>query len=293
MTDDSRRNRFIQRLQAQEIVIGGWLANGDLHAARRVGESDLDFVLIDMEHDGFDFPALGNTLQWLLSPRRARRGQFVASPTPIVRIPANAGEHNEWLIKQTLDYGAFGLLIPRVQRAEDVATAVRAARYSRGPDGPEPQGHRGMNPGMAMRYWGCHDFAEYFDKAELWPLSRDGEVMVMFLVEDQLGFENIEEIAATPGLGAVLFGAGDGSVSLGAMGAMGQPGFAPIEEARARVLAACKAAGVPIGLVITDPAGYDEAVEAGFSFVATALGERNIFADITAAPRRRRLGPTL
>src|SRR5690242_16846583 len=152
-----------------------------------------------MEHDGFDFPKLGNTLQWLLSPRLARSGRFVVGPTPIVRLPANASERNEWLIKQALDYGAFGILIPRVQTAADAKSAIAAARYSRGPDGPEPRGHRGLNPGLAMRYWGCDQFAEYFDKAELWPLSPEAELVVLFLVEDSVGFENIEEIAATPG----------------------------------------------------------------------------------------------
>jgi 4-hydroxy-2-oxoheptanedioate aldolase len=292
MTGDIRRNRFVERLQAGEIALGGWLGNGDLHAARSVGETELDFVFVDMEHSGFDFPALGNTLQWLLSPRKARQGRFVASPSPIVRIPANASERNEWLIKQALDYGASGVLVPRIQSAEDAACAIRAARYSRGPDGPEPRGQRGVSPGLAMRYWGCDTFAEYFEKAELWPLSPEGEVIVIFLVEDQLGFENIEEIAATPGLGALLFGAGDGGVSLGGMGARGRPGLpgvAPLDAARARVVEACRAADVPVGTVITHPAAYDEAIQAGFSFVATGAGERNIFADIIAAPRRKRL----
>ncbi len=287
-SNDVRLNRCVERLQAGEVPIGAWMPCGDLYAARRIGDSELDFVVIDMEHEGFDFPALGNTLQWLLSPRACRRGRFTVSPAPIVRVPADGSERNDWMIKQVLDYGAFGVLIPRVQSRADAEHAVRAARYSRGPDGPEPQGHRGMSPVVAMRYWGCSGFPEYFEKAELWPLSPDGEVVVWAMIEDKVGFENVEEIVATPGLGGLVFGHGDGSLSLGAEGAMGQPGFAPLEEARARLLDVCGAAGMPFGAVVTNTADYHAAVAAGFSTVSTPVDELRAFEEILAAPRAKR-----
>lgn len=284
---DVRLNRFVERLQAGEVPIGAWMICGDIHSARRVGDSELDFVVIDMEHEGFDFPALGNTLQWLLSPRACRRGRYVVSPAPIVRVPADASERNDWMIKQALDYGAFGVLIPRVQSRADAEHAVRAARYSRGPDGPEPRGHRGMSPLVAMRYWGCSGFPEYFERAELWPLSPDGEVVVLGMIEDKEGFDNIEEIVATPGLAGLVFGHGDGSLSLGAEAAMGQPDFAPIWEARARVLNVCRAVGMPLGPVVSSTTDYHAAVAAGFSTVSTPVDGLSDFDDILAEPRAK------
>jgi 4-hydroxy-2-oxoheptanedioate aldolase len=285
--NDVRRNRFVERLSAGEVPVGAWMICGDIHTARRVGDSELDFVVIDMEHEGFDFPALGNTLQWLLSPRACRRGRFVVSPAPIVRVSADAGERNDWLIKQALDYGAFGVIVPRVQSRADAEAAVRAARYSRGPDGPEPRGHRGMSPLVAMRYWGCSGFPEYFEKAELWPLSPDGEVVVLGMIEDKVGFDNIEEIVTTPGLAGLVFGHGDGSLSLGAETAMGLPSFAPIWEARSRVLDACLAAKMPLGPVVSTTDEYHAAVAAGFHHISTPADGMHAFAEILAAPRAK------
>jgi 2-keto-3-deoxy-L-rhamnonate aldolase RhmA len=108
------------------------------------------------------------------------------------------------------------------------------------------------------------------------------------MIEDKVGFENIEEIVTTPGLAGLVFGHGDGSLSLGAQAAMGQPGFAPLEEARARVLEVCRAAGMPLGPVVTTTADYHAAVAAGFSTVSTLVDKLEAFEEILASPRAKR-----
>jgi 4-hydroxy-2-oxoheptanedioate aldolase len=165
------------------------------------------------------------------------------------------------MIKQSLDCGAHGIVIPWLQRPEDAERIVRAARYSQGPDGPEPRGQRGtcsFNP--ALRYWGCASFEEYVQAAELWPLSPQGEVLLMFMIEDLVGIENVKELVQVPGVGAVLFGRGDAGQALGSRGRV-------LEEAQERVLEICKEAGTLVGNVGKQDHEVAKLAEQGWDFV--------------------------
>lgn len=56
----TRLNRLIELLERGEVVVGQLVQVGDDAMARRIGESDMDFVVLDFEHEGFSFPALGH-----------------------------------------------------------------------------------------------------------------------------------------------------------------------------------------------------------------------------------------
>ena len=52
--------------------------------------------------------------------------------TPMVRIPPNGGEHNQWIAKQVLDIGVFGIIFPHVSSVEEAWNAyAHAATPSR------------------------------------------------------------------------------------------------------------------------------------------------------------------
>lgn len=280
----ARLNALVQAFETGKPCVGRTLPCGDLHAARRAGESDFDFVMVDFEHEGFDFPALGQTLQWLISRRQMqRRGMLCPPPTPIVRIPANGGEHTEWIVKQVLDYGAFGIVLPHVRCGDDARAAIAGARYSQGPEGVGPEGHRGVWPDLAPRYWGAERFEDYVRLADLWPLAPEGEMLVLALVEDSRGFERIDEIVAVEGLGGVLFGPGDGMMSLGGRGAW-DPEMPALVEARRKVVRACRESCVPCGFIGARDEGLGQLVDEGFSFFITSATERP---EITALTDQR------
>jgi 2-dehydro-3-deoxyglucarate aldolase len=65
------------------------------------------------------------------------------------------------------------------------------------------------------------------------------------MIEDAEGVEHVEEIAATPGLDALIVGPLDLSAGLGVIG---ETGHEKVREAIARIVAAGRAAGVPVGL---------------------------------------------
>lgn len=261
-----RLNRIIERLERGEVAFGGYpVSCGNFEDAMKLAALDYDWVMVDTEHVRYDAEALAVTLQFLLD--RGKLACGVAPPTPLVRIPANARERNQWIIKQVLDMGAFGVVVPTVETADDARAAVVATRYPRPAGSPAPEiiGERGVNPARAARYWGLGP-AEYYRRADLWPLDPDGEVLLVALIETAAGVKNLADILrGAPGIGAVLTGAGDLSATLGRF----PDGHHPeVEEAFERVAAVCREYEVPCGIAQYAPSGDAAA--------ATAIVERRI-----------------
>ena len=95
-----------------------------------VADSDYDMVIIEMEHEGLSFNNLRASLQFLLNRKKiAEGGGLQADPAPLVRIPPNSREQNQWVIKQALDTGVYGLVLPHLNTVEEAKAAVAAARY--------------------------------------------------------------------------------------------------------------------------------------------------------------------
>jgi len=258
---DVRMNRTIETLEAGHPVFGLFTANLSLQNARALAGSQLDFLFIDMEHSPFDMEKLQTFLLGMQDVRRvAQQGHPQMPVTPLVRLPMNGREPMQWAIKQVLDMGAFGVVIPFVDTAEEALAVVQAVRYpqARGSEIAEPHGWRGSSPGIASWLWGVPD---YRDRADTWPLNPRGDLLAVLQIETPKGVENIEEIVAVPGVGAIFIGPSDLAQQ------HGLPGDHPeVVAAIDRVLAACLAHDVPCGL--TTSAGNVEArLAQGFRFV--------------------------
>ena len=263
-----RRNKAIERLARDEPCFGGSVQCGNIAAARAMGDSTFDYVMVDLEHEGFDMPALGNTLQWLISRRRiAATGQAFPSPSPIIRLPHHGSEHTHWIAAQVLDYGAMGLILPYTESAKDVEQMVEAMRYARKTASGDYVGERRVWPRAAMRYWGLDSFDEYRRAADLWPLNPDGELILIAILATPKAQKNIQEICAVPGLSGIMFGAKH------AWHAFGREGKIDLEDPqlvdfRDAVLAACKqnkiAAGTSLSGAPPKGAGGKGLVEMDF-----------------------------
>ena len=241
-----RLNGLIQRFIDGKPALGTFIPNGSIEDAVWVYNSGYDFVVLEMEHSGPDFPSLRISLQFLLDRAQVAETGLRPEITPLVRIPPNSRERNQWVVKQTLDYGVYGLVVPHLNTPEEAVAWCQAARYPqlREATDYEPQGLRGTAPANAQRYWGV-DYDTYYVRADLWPLDPDGELLLMPLVEEEEGGHNIRDILkAAPGVGAIFLGEVDLSVSLGYPMQREHP---DVVAARDIVLAACKDAGVPCG----------------------------------------------
>ncbi|MBU8868537.1 MULTISPECIES: HpcH/HpaI aldolase/citrate lyase family protein [Paenarthrobacter] len=247
--------------ESSSFPVGGWFSNADYLTARMIGDSSADFTIIDMEHTGFSMPDLGQTMQWLISRRRLAQARPIPA-SPIVRVSPNAAERNQWVTKQALDYGAFGILVPQVVDPEDVVAAVSAMRYPQGPGGKGPEGVRGALPTHSSRYWGI-SVPEYIERADLWPLTESGELTLLLLVENVKAWERIDEILAVPGVGALIWGPADGAMTLGVRDF--NLADSKLDPYRRKVIEAAKAAGVPIGT----PGAVDvfQAIDEGMDFL--------------------------
>jgi 4-hydroxy-2-oxoheptanedioate aldolase len=258
---DLRLNRTIQTLEEGHPVFGLFTANLSLQNARALATSDLDFIFIDMEHSPFDMETLRTFLLGMQDVRSvAAKGHPQMDVTPIVRIPMNGREQLQFLIKQVLDMGAFGVMVPFVDNREEALAVIRIMRYpqARGSRIAEPRGERGSSPGIASWFWGVPN---YTTVADVWPHNPQGELLAVLQIETREGVENIDEIITVPGLGAIFVGPADLSLSYGV------PGSHPdVVAAIDRVLRACLAHNVPCGIT-TNSSSVEERLAQGFSFV--------------------------
>lgn len=110
-------------------------------------------MLFECEHNVWDGRALRDAFQYMLNRRQiAQSGSLAPAVAPIVRIPPNGGEMNQWLAKLALDVGAYGVVWPHVSTVAQAYNAVAACRYPRLRSAPlyEPAGLRGDGPATAV-----------------------------------------------------------------------------------------------------------------------------------------------
>jgi 4-hydroxy-2-oxoheptanedioate aldolase len=246
----------------------GTFAPADMESALWVTEAPYDGVIYEMEHRPWDPAQLRDTLQWMIS-RKSIATTGAPAVTPIVRIPANGGEMNQFLAKQALDMGAFGVVWPHVSTAEQAYNAVAACRYPRRETAPlfEPQGIRGDSPKTAARFWGI-GAGEYYRKADVWPLAPEGEILVILMIEDLAGIANLDEmLTKVPGIGAVMIGEGDLSQELGHPREYDHP---EVVAAMAEIVLICKARGMRVGHPHVGPKNVEKVLADGFDLLLAA-----------------------
>ena len=209
--------------------------------------SSYDGVCFEGEHQGWDIKALRDSLQFLLNRGQiARSGSVAPAITPFVRVPANGVEMNQFLAKQALDLGCYGIVWPHISTVAEAYNAVAACRYPRLKNKAlyEPQGIRGDGPFQAQRYWGVSP-DEYYARADVWPLAPHGELLVVLQIEDTAGIANLRDMLKNvPGIGVILIGQGDLSQELGVPR---QSEHKLVLDAMAEIRAICAEFDVPVG----------------------------------------------
>ena len=235
-------NLFKQALIERRPQIGFWLGLANAASAEICAGAGFDWLLIDGEHSP-------NGLQELLAQAQA----IAAYPQTqaIARVPTG----DPVLIKQYLDLGLQSLLVPMVDTAEQAAQLVRACHY---PQDDGQGGIRGMAGGRASRWGRYPNYAQ----------EANQQVCLLVQAESRAALDQLDAIAATPGVDGVFIGPADLSASLGYVGQPGHPAVqASIEDAIARILRAGKAPGI----LTTDEAQAQHYLALGAVFVAVGL----------------------
>lgn len=229
-------NHFKHALAAGKVQIGLWNSLASSVAVEVIAGSGFDWMLVDMEHSPNDLPLLHGQLQAMMANPKT---------TPVVRPPWN----DMVTMKRLLDLGVQSFLIPCVQNAKEAAEAVSYTRYP-------PHGVRGF--ASASRATGFGRIPGYWQRAE-------EEICVLVQVETKEALDEIEAIAAVPGVDGVFIGPGDLSAS---MGFLGQPTHPEVIKAIDAAMARIHAAGKPSGFLTGDEKLARHYLDMGCSFVA-------------------------
>ncbi len=258
-----RINKFVELMEAEKPAFGVFSSNISIRAAASMAGSGLDFVIIDMEHSPYDPTRLEGYLLGMVSKADVLKKGLQPGTMPFVRVPAAGREQLQFVIKQVLDLGAMGIMVPHVDTAEDARAMVQASRFPqlKGVPDYEPQGKRGVGYGWAARYWGLSG-GEYAQRADLWPLDPKGELVLWVMIETGESVENCRAIAATPGVGGLFIGPSDLAFSLGVP--LGDPA---VEKAIEKVVAIAKETGVPLG-TLCGGKEVEKRLAQGFRFLA-------------------------
>ena len=129
------------------------------------------------------------------------------------------------------------------------------------------RGQRGDNPVHAARYWGITQL-EYYARADVWPLSPHGEILVIIQCEQAKAIDYLPQILKqVKGIGVVLIGEGDLSQSLGYPRQYDHPA---VVEAMTAIRRICAEHGVPCGHPHVDAQNAQKVIEEGYRFVMAA-----------------------
>jgi 4-hydroxy-2-oxoheptanedioate aldolase len=232
-------NRFKTCLKSGQPQIGLWLGLGSAYAAEICATMGFDWVVVDGEHAPND---IRSTLQQLqaMAPYPVH---------PVVRPPVGATH----ILKQLLDIGVQTVLVPMVETAEYARELVAATRYP-------PEGVRGVATALARaaRWNAIPDYVR----------TANEQICLLVQVESRRGLENLDAIAAVPGVDGVFIGPSDLAADLGHPGNIRAPEVvSAIEDAIKRI----RAAGKAPGFLETDPKLAHRYLSLGCTFLAVGL----------------------
>ena len=196
------------------------------------------------------------------SPARLKHPLVTKTPK-IAADPAKAIDN----ISRQLNLGVSTVVFVEVESAEEVQQGLAAMRFK------AKGGTRPDAVGSAPAYWGITE-QQYREKADLWPLNSNGELVNWTIVESKEGLAKVREIAAVKGIGALFPGAGTLRRVFSTTGADGQRVFdeAGWETAIQQVLAACKEFNVPCGYPATEK-DIEMRMKQGFSVFIINWGD--------------------
>ena len=230
-------NTVKRKLRNNELTVGSWMAMSHPWVADIMGQCGFDFLVVELEHSTVELESL-NALFAIIE---------LHGVVPLARLSSN----DPTQAKRVLEAGAYGLIFPMVNTAQEARQAVDSVKYP-------PLGKRGFGLGRAQDFGFGSD--EYFSKA-------NDETIVILQVEHIDGVRNIESILDVEGVDGVFIGPYDLSGSLGIPGQLNDP---KVVKARTQVLEAARDRGIAPGIHIVHPDAelFRQSVDEGFTFIA-------------------------
>jgi 4-hydroxy-2-oxoheptanedioate aldolase len=245
-----RVNKAVELLAAGQPIYYETVTERGYEGGKAAAQTWADYINYEMEHTAFDLTLLSAFMRGLVDGGPTKSGH--RTPAVMVTLPTDGTDEtvmraNAWMVKQVLATGVHGILLCHVETAGAVRAFVEAARYPFNTigvgEGLEVGRRGGGGQKQAAEIWGL-DVGEYLRRAEPWPLSPDGELLLGLKIENVRALANAEETTRVPGVAFAEWGPGDMGMSMGYPDRHDEPYPEDMLAARSRVLAACKAANL-------------------------------------------------
>lgn len=177
-------NKLKARLKAGKVAINAWSLLPSTFVAEFMVQGGWDSITFDMQHGLHDYASAVACIQ-----------ACQAYPvTPIVRVPWN----EPGILGKVLDAGAWGVIIPMINTAEDAKAVVRACYYP-------PLGMRSNGPVRAAAYGVASPYQS---------IAND-EILILPQIETREAVANAEAILDVEGISGIYVGPSDLGFSYG------------------------------------------------------------------------------
>ncbi|KAH6643280.1 Pyruvate/Phosphoenolpyruvate kinase-like domain-containing protein [Truncatella angustata] len=184
-TIQNPRLRLLNKIKAGEYPLMTFMAIPSVRQAQIISLTGVDGIIIDCEHGHIGDDSMHNSVAAISA----------LGVSPVIRIRGPAHD----ILKRALDTGAHGIMVPQINNAEEARQVVASSKFP-------PWGVRGQGSAFPAIGHGLTT-PEYMK-------SADQTIITMIQIETRAGVENVEEIAAVPGVDLVFIGPNDLAQSL-------------------------------------------------------------------------------
>jgi len=235
-------SEFKQQLREGKPKFGLFLNAHSPTIAEQLAHSGYDWLLVDTQHGPMHYEKLSAMLCAVSN----------GGAKSMVRV---GGYDDRPGIQQALDLGADGVLVPYINSAEEARQAISCTKYPRNGTRSVYFPQRSMNKAGLLGYAG----------------SANQNTMVALQVETASCIENMEEIAAVPGVDILFLGQNDLCMSMGLYEKYEFPHMYTSPELGAATQKLIDNAGknkVILGLFLFGTARVGEFLQKGFTFIS-------------------------
>ncbi len=224
-----------ERVRAGGATRGTMLNLGSALAAEVCALSGFDWLLVDLEHGAGGEEAL--------------TGQILAGAAHGVPVIVRVEAAERIRVGHVLDLGVAGVMFPRLNTPDEVREALRHLWYP-------PEGDRGVAGYNRARQYGG-------DGRD--PKEVNDSILSVVQIESVSALENVEEIAAIPGVDVLFVGPSDLSTSMGIPGQFDAPELLAAFDA---VIAAARRQKISVAILAGDLSRVEPLSARGFDFIA-------------------------
>ena len=228
-----------KKLNNGGVSIGSWMQIPHSSIAEIMGQSNYDWVAVDMEHGAISVHQLPDLF----------RALELGNTLPLVRL---AHGHSKDC-KQALDAGAGGVIVPMIKSADQLRKVRDATRWP-------PSGNRGVAFSRANLFG--KNFNEYIKEAK--------QPLLIAMIEHINAINELDDILKVDGLDAILIGPYDLSTSMNLTAQFDHPEFA---KAIRDIKSKSESANIPCGIHVVSPSVDDlkEKIDDNYRFIAYSI----------------------